>query len=524
MRQNPEAVWITFITYAALAGCLFVWFIHQSQNAINPDNAFLTNAAMQLLGSIRMNEGYYDTNPPMSFLLYIPPALAVLWTGVPIYYAIFGYGCALLALSAFALNMLLRETELYTPPQRQIVLCIYLLCNTIAVNTAFAERDHFIAMALLPLMYLLQATTLKKTVPLNLKWGVLVFGGLALLIKPHYGLFPALVFGHRMITQKRLSVVLDTDFVILAVCTALYITLVLTAFPDFVSIILPDVTRMYALSLDNFAFVTTIQYGLSILLVMLFVQLAFTNERLKIQILLGYALLCLLIFALQGKGYFYQLIPFMMFFSIGLSLVFFKTLTDCCPSVLKDRKYPISIVLICVFFVHNYYTLLQPKIPFLTHTTYQKTELAQIIGQCEGDCSFFMFNDRIDMMHELAVYTGQPLATRFPTMFFLPFLMPENSVFDETEKQKLAQKYTDMLASDFKKFRPQTLIIGRFPLPDGKPFDFLAFLSARNTELRKFFTKYTKEESIVIDQRTYTGGILLTAGNVVYDVYRIGKD
>lgn len=504
----------------ALVALLFVllWFAMQSQQSINPDNAYLTHAAMKFLSGERMSEAYYDVNPPLSFLIYLPVAIASIYGGIPVYYGVFIYSCILVSLGFSLLRGVLAQGTLFAADEQKLISYIYLFASTIATMNFFGERDLFIALALVPLFLLQISMTRHDPISPRVKWGILIFASLFIFLKPHYGLLPACAFLHRMMVQKRITIFKDHDFLILAAASIFHASIIFLLFRDYVDVILPDIIYMYVTRSESIVNQAVFEYGAAIIMVGILCMLCFNKPYFQALAFLGASALCLLVYYIMNKGFLYQLIPFTVFFSCALALVLYRILST---QALVKQPSALSLLLVTIFMGAGFYVLLSPPIPFPTHQEYQDDAVTNIIKNCDAPCSFFMFNDRIDITHELATYSAQPLASRFPTFFFLPFLIESNNFVDEETRTRLSQKYSDMVAQDFKKFRPDTLLIGRFKLEqDNDYFDFIGFFKEANPEFDSIFDAYTLTDTIEINQSAYTGGLFLTTKSVLFDVYK----
>lgn len=515
LKQNIVFYFLPLVVFSALAQ----WAFFQSQQSVNPDNAYLTHAAMRLLSGERMSQGFYDVNPPLSFLVYLPAAFLI-HIGIPLYYAIFGYSCVLVTLSSLALFFILKSVSTFSSAEKRVTLCLFLLAATIATMNFFGERDHYIALAITPLFFLQLAITNKDNVPSFLKWSILVIAGIFIFLKPHYGLIPAIMFLHRAVKQKRFSVIVDCDFIALIIAALMHVGILCVFFPDFINIILPDAVAMYAVLPESFVNKAAFEYGFSLCLMILISCLFFNKPYRNAIACFIISTACLAIFYMMQKGFLYQLIPFMVFFSIGLGLLLNKILSE---FIFKRLSPDFAILVVFLFFIAGYYAALSPKHAFLTHEQYKNNLLTKMITECGGkNCSFFMFNDRIDMIHELSVYSGQPLASRFPTFFFLPFILDANpSSLPADIRPAFVGKYTNMVADDFEKYKPAILLIGRFALEENKEyFDFPVYFKEKNGRFNDIFSHYIHTGTTEIDQNAYTGGIFISTKKVVFDIYK----
>lgn len=523
MTKSEQQGKISFYILALLlAVVLCFWVVTESQIQMNTDNAFLANAAIKMLTGEKMSETYYDTNPPLSVIIYLPAAMLVKFCAVPVYYAVFIYGIVLLALSLVATYVILEKMDRFSGFEKQAILYSALLANTFGVAYYFTERDQIIALALLPMFLLQLAMTDRVPFKPLFKWAVLLMTGFLILLKPHYGLIPVVMISHRAIKQKRFSALFDADFWALCIACTTYLVLLYVFFYDFLSIILPDVITMYAMTQDTITVPkAVIQYGASLTLIAAMSCLTFDKPYKNTLIFCIPAALCMLIFYLQGKGFLYQLIPFLTFLTAGFTLFLTKFIHELIFKGAGKTSQNVTLMIIIALLAVAFDAGMKTPIPRLTHAQYQNDPLTKRIKACgKESCPFFIFNDRNEMMHELAVYSGQPLASRFSAFFFLPYLLPSVEVYTPEEKSRLIKKYTTMIAEDFERYQPETLLIGRFKVVrHAGYFDFMAFFKSQSERLQKDLNRYKKIDTITVDQNKYTGGALNSAKKLDFDIY-----
>ncbi|MBI4030398.1 MAG: hypothetical protein HY370_01870, partial [Proteobacteria bacterium] len=105
-------------------------------------------------------------------------------------------------------------------------------------------------------------------------------------------------------------------------------------------------------------------------------------------------------------------------------------------------------------------------------------------------------------------------ASRFPSFWFLPGIL--------NGKDSLKEKYAQMVAEDFERYRPGIVLVGKFTVRNGGPkdFNFVSFFS-RNAAFASMWKKYEFEKTITINRRDYYRGTALDYDDMLtFDVYR----
>jgi hypothetical protein len=232
IQKEKSERFFTGALIAAVVLSLIPWFIVQLHQSVNADNAWLTIAAMRLLSGDAMSGGFYDPNPPLSVLVQIVPALLTKYAQVPLYYAVFFYSLFLVALSSWAVNKLAAASGVFGRHERHLLMAGYVLCNTLLAGQYLGEREQYILLGLFPFVLAQAGITLNWKLPRRTRLAVLIAGGVAVLIKPYFGLIPAALLAHRMLRQRRAGVVLDADCRALVAATAIYLLIIALVFPD----------------------------------------------------------------------------------------------------------------------------------------------------------------------------------------------------------------------------------------------------------------------------------------------------
>jgi len=295
-------------TLVALIAVGTVWF-HLS-GPLGPDVSLLITVSERILAGGLLYIDILEPNPPMAGYLYMPPVLlaralgvapeplVVLWT--------VGFG---LVTTGFAARLVTRHRLLQHP---ELFWPITLLLFLSAWGEDFAQREHFAAMAGLPLVVslALRATGIR---PRPYVWIVAgLAGGFMLAIKPHFAL--PILAGVLYVAWRRRSLapvfapemwLAGSLFLGFCVATVLF-------YPAFLSNILPVATTVYIP--DRRGLWTLIHQRPAILFeaITLIALLGYRRQLLQSPLLgvffaaaTGFALTYLA----QGKGYAYHLLP-----------------------------------------------------------------------------------------------------------------------------------------------------------------------------------------------------------------------
>lgn len=436
---------------------LLPWIYIQSQMSVNSDVAWLSLCADRIIGGGTLTSNCYDTNPPLSILVYTPFIFLTKLTNIPSYHLIFWGTLILIGFAAYATHKL---------SQNKILTLAFLASVTITPSLYYAERDHFIAIMALPFILIQLTITHKKPVNTALKLSILMLGSLALLLKPHFGLIPIFMILHRMRYQRKFWIAKDMDFIILAASSLIYLAVTFAFFNDFITQILPDIIEFY-LGYNNQSGVIAKLKIFAPLWAVLCIGCTILSKDDSVKLIALCAGICLLIFTIQMKGFSYHLLPFYA--------LFFPALFASIPKIKPH------FLLISIFVCAYMFAPLRPDYP--THNDYKNNAITNYINEnCTAPCSFYMLHENMDIVSQIAYYSGHVYATRFPAFWFQPQITPEAKI-----------RFSKYIAEDIKTHNPSLIFV---PKAEENLLDFYSV----SPEFSKTLDAYQKTDQLTLDR------------------------
>lgn len=534
---NIRKLFFPFLTLTVTLSALVPWFIVQLNRSVNSDVAWLSICAQRYISGVPLIEGCYDTNPPLSVLIYTPPYYLSRMTGIEPYYSIYILVFALVALACFFTYKILSYWDFISKNERIIFTLAFAASVTIMTTISFAEREHLTALSLVPFVLAQYSITKKIALPGLIKYPPLALGALMMMIKPHYGLLPTILIIHRAVSQKRISVITDPDFLFLAFFTITYITAVFLWFPDFINTVLPDVISYYLPYNDPTSTLASIKILAFPIIALLTVSyIFFKNNRAKGDFFficsLG-ALACLIAYFVQMKGFYYQLLPTYAF----LLPAFFTILYSGVIYLAKGKiSSDAATFLICVAIFTTAYYRTPLRFSYPSHGDYINSPLSKYIKKnCGKPCSYLVTNINIDIVSQTAFYIGGNYATRFSAYWYHPVLengfgISKERLSSAEYKEKTAKdraRFAEYSAQDLRRFKPNVIMIlsnspeGRDDIP---PFDYFGFFSI-DPSFRKIAKNYKKTDIFSVDRSYFYKGTRLDYKYILnWDVYTLKQD
>lgn len=484
----------------AAAGAYWLYYLFTYQ--INADNAVLGEFAMRIIGGGRYGFDFIDTNPPYNIYLYVPVALLAS-IGIPLYHGMTLYGLAALTLSSALTWNILKHFTFITAPERITFLTAYIIANLAMSSIFFAERDLLIFNALLP--FVLSQFALNNNIKIGKAVQIiaLIFGAALIMIKPHYGLMPALMIGARLTSKPKLSSLLKPDFFALAAAVLIYTGINALFFASYWREIFPYLSETYlfhkaaALLIPFFRITTLAVIGI------LSAAFFYADTRKKSFILMLGTFIASLMAAYlaQYKGFFYHLLPAMM-------------LAFATASMMIWPKKPAAALTLGTLLLLWFFPA-RPNFP--THQNYADLPLAQALNDCEKPCTFLLDNELLFGAWETALYTGSTNATRFSSFWFEPQLACSKNLdhFDQ---------YSQKIAEDVARYKPQVIILHRdlenCAGQDHPPEPFETLFS-KNAAFKTEWARYRFDHTLELNRRLYFGDTTMDKDHIMrFDIFR----
>lgn len=480
---------------AGLFFCLiagWLWLIWREDSA-NHDVFWLFTGFERLTNGETMLQSFYETNPPLSVFIYAPAFWLADHAWLPLPRAVILYTSMLLAMAIAATIYAARYIATLSRQQVLVMCAGMLVCGTVMAASNYGQRDHFLAMAAVPVVLLLLGRTSAPRRLNIMDAAVLFIGTLFLLLKPYYGLLPAFLMLHRALKQRRVAALWDSDFVIMALATVGYAACVCVFFADYLTDILPEVMDLYADS--GWSFVP-LRIVLALAAWLIVMGLSF-NRRLPIEtqrmvrMLLLFSALSFFIFLLMMKGYAYQLLPCLMFMYLAALLTGDAFLAR--VMVMPARRILLLTMSMAAIF------LMLPD-SFIPHEKgVEQQAITKAVASCGDDCSFLIMGSTVRVTQLISYYAEKPHASRFAKFWFAEGMVMDGlDIEKDHRKLERYRHYVDMITADINRYKPRLI------LSCDQYADFMPWLSSYEG-FRKAFSPYKKGSIVSYDNAAFHG-------------------
>ena len=241
--MNPrEVVHAPFLSRLIMDGrvAAFIIVLTMAQQMLghqNCDNSWLFTVAERLLDGGRPYVDMIETNPPASFLIYLPGVCLARLLGLSSEFVV----CACVFVFAVGVILfcgaILRRADLLKPAEAGLQLNLACVALVFMAGLSFGEREHLAALGVLPLLAVYAARL--QGGPCRLRDAIVagLIAGLVIVLKPHFALAalcPLLAVMAR--TGSLRPAFRAENWMILCLCIG-YVGLVAWRYPDFFTIL-----------------------------------------------------------------------------------------------------------------------------------------------------------------------------------------------------------------------------------------------------------------------------------------------
>ncbi|MCC2099200.1 MAG: hypothetical protein KDJ29_20085 [Hyphomicrobiales bacterium] len=209
--------------------------LQQSLGQHNPDNSWLLTVCERLLGGERVYSDFYETNPPASFLIYLPAVISARLLHLPSEFMaslfVFAEGLASLwfSLAIAVRGGLLKKEEV------AVVRNAGIFATFILAGICFAQREHIAMIALLPVLFVYAVRAEGGEVSGAHALAAGITAGVGVCIKPHFALVMALPFAMALLRTRSVKLFWKTENIAAAAVVAAYAVMVVVLFGEFLA-------------------------------------------------------------------------------------------------------------------------------------------------------------------------------------------------------------------------------------------------------------------------------------------------
>jgi hypothetical protein len=376
-----------------------------------------------------------------------------------------------------------------------------LISQSWIAGMSFALKDHLITAFLLPIsLYQFRLTRELKTGTL-LATSSIILGGIAVCLKPHYALFPALFFIHRLYTTRSILRCITTpDFwgmLIIGVSYGLVIYLLTPEFFDLLPqiIALYSVERPFPLSMRYYYVVYAVFAAISARYI--FSEKSQSVLKTSIYALSALSILSMIPFLLQDKGFHYQALPTLCFGSAAAFIAIYGFAKDLfkCKSDTALWIAGASIILVFGPILYSF------KKPTFTKDQFMAVPLIDAIDELAWNRVYANYYYKHGLASLPRISTLKS-GSRFGELWPLTGLtILANDEQDPEKRKKIKNQMNeivDLMAADMKRYKPSVILIPQYTDPKtNKPARHYYEFLIKNEGFKENLDNYTYYDTIL---------------------------
>ncbi len=511
MGNKPKS---DFLLPPAFLGVLIVayfavWSFLYGQIYLNTDLGWLLLCLERFLDGGSYTSDFYETNPPLSFLIYLPAYPLYTFVGISPAFAIhllfFGY----MAISGLVIFKYLRNLG-YPDTMITALLTFFLFAQTWMLGTSFGQKDQLIFLCLIPFILMQVSAYAKKDIDNPLGYFSAFLGALAVCLKPHYIMVAAVFYLTRLYKNRSLPELLKAKDVWIFIGTGLaYLIFLRLVFPDYVDVILPETVDFYA---EQQPFPIHIQLYFLVYAFIAFLISMFSGDteqtkflRVTTYAFIGLSLLFALPYAAQNKGFFYHAIPLVSTSVMGLMLSIFGLI------YYTSRKIDIAIILpfaIVLFMFKGY--MHGTGDGYLTHEEFRTLPFHQKLENYASNNVYMNLKMKpfnLALPHYSELENGSRFGQIWPIFGLNDKFAKVRTEKEREEIRAKIQTYIDMIAEDIERSKPGVIAIPQYEDPQTKEMTNSYFkLLSKNENFAEAFNDYKFAETFTFDEHIYERG------------------
>ena len=521
------------VTFSIIAVSLIVWTTIYLHSHIDVDTSWLLQCLERFLAGGTYINDFYETNPPLSFLIYLPTYPLYTYLDIDPKLSVFITLALYLGIADYILLRLLQKEENIKAQDLLIIMTSLLLAQSWVAGVSFAAKDHLISVFLLPLsLYQFRLTRGLKTGTL-LATGSVILGGMAICLKPHYAIIPALFFVHRLYTTRSLPRCITTpDFWGMLIIGVSYFFIVLLLTPEFFDL-LPQIISLYSVD-QPFPLSMRYYYVVYGIFAAISAPFIFTDKsqsilKHSIYALSALSLLSMIPFILQDKGFHYQALPT---FCYGAAAVFIAIYGFAKEILHSKNDISLWVAIAAIILVFGT-TIRDYKKPAPSKDQVMALPLIDAIDELAWNRVYvdYSFKHKLAYLPKISSLRN---GSRFGEIWPLTGLtiLANDSTDPEERKEIGNQRYkiVDLMAADMKHYKPSVILIPQYPDPKtDKPAKHYYEFLMKHEEFRENLSNYTYYDTILFSRDS---SLEATSANleketdqiIPHDIYLLKRD
>jgi len=438
-------------------------FRYTSLTAPNHDVAWLLLAAGRMLDGGTYLTEFYEVNWPMAIMIYCPGVWLSRLLGLDLYAGFLTYLFVLIGGSVFIAAKMLRRLLPDLPAVSGVLIVTYAWVLLLLPRHSFGQREHIAVALFLPFVIAAACRPRRGAV---IEYGISVAASIGALVKPHFILLPAAIFGMRLLRERSWRVFGHMDVLIFLISGIVYIVVVCLVFPGWFAVAKSALQLYAAYDGEWDGLVRTGGVGLASALLVLIVNRAAAIPPVANALVarLGItAAAASLIFMLQRKGWSYHFYPAAAALTLLVMAFAGAYLATAEPAKIR-RRHTASCLSVCLMLSVGIMPVAREIWrDYHRSVLYRSAPLPQMVRATNPGEAMFVFSANVADAFPMVLLEKRNWASRFSSLwpvFGIATQLAEDQTPAQRERLRLLRRSAiEMTVADFRRYRPGIVLV-----------------------------------------------------------------
>lgn len=498
---NAQFKYHPSITVIIVTAFLITWSTLYLQTNIDVDTAWLLECLDRFMAGGNYLEDFYETNPPLSFWLYLPAYPLYNFLDIDPRLAVFINVIFYIGTADYLLLRLIQKEENIKAPDILVIMSAILIAQSWIAGEAFLLKDHIITVFLLPFcLYQYRITRALKT-DIHLSIISILAGGIAICLKPHYAIIPALLFAHRLYkTRSIIKCIGAPDFWGMLIIGISYFAAIYIFTPEFFEL-LPQIISLYSID-KPFPILSRYPYLAFPIFAIISTPILFTDKsqtflKQSTYILATLSIICIIPYTIQNKGFHYQALPTLYYGEAALLIALYGF-----SKQLLHAKTDIALLCAITFVILFFGTLFNNLKNFeLTKDRFLAQPMITAIDDLAWNrvyANYYYKHLTVQLPHISSLKRGSRFGEIWPLTGLTTLIKNTENDAKRTQIKQQMYEIISMIAQDMKRYKPSVITIPQYtdPKTDKPSKNYYNFLM-QHKEFKHNMTNYKYHSTVL---------------------------
>lgn len=469
---------------------LIAW-VFQSYFLLNCDVSWDMRITTRFLAGGKYVKDFFDTNPPLIFLLYYSPVALSKFFHINSIIAFRLYLLLMSSLSLYVCYFLIRKLfSKYNTLLAYSFFTVIVLSFLFLPLIEFGEREHLMLILTMPYFLLISYQLQEnKTINLYARIGIGFFAGVGFAIKPYFIIVPILLELYYLFKTHKILAWMRWETLPIFVFMVVYLTCILIFFPEYMSTIVPMGMMFYYQGFGypwNLVILQPVVFFCVFALLFHLIQYKANPYKILTSVLVIAAMGFLLSYLIQRTPWYYHALPVYTLAGLILVVLIGASFSNSYNPTLQFIFIAVSLILPIYNVQHIY--------PYVSTYNQSHVEIVDFFQSHVGHKSVYFISATPNELLSAIDYTDVIYNSRFQHLVWIPGAVKQTLSQQQID---IENSFINMVSEDLINQKPDYIFVDanenkRFFL---HPFDYLTYFSS-HPKFKSIWNKYHYQTTI----------------------------